>query len=202
MTTNFGAPSAYRVPVDGPAEASVVITPPLAPGAPFAWKRLTPDGRFLLYAVDATETGGRKQAFAVPWDSAPSGWFPTGGEFTDRLELSWFLSGPSARWIVLVADFESLDRYEIFRAFLDEPGRPAERVNRVLPPGAFVRNDMALTPDGYGVVYRADSETTGKVELWIADGLVFRDGFESGDAGRWEGNDRMAGFRFGESDRE
>lgn len=190
MATDFGAPTAYRVPIVGPPEASEAVTPPLAEGAPFAWKRLTPDGRFLLYAVDGTQSLGKKQAFAVPLETAPDGWFPTFGEFTDESWASWYLVGPASRWIALVADFESPDRYEIYRAFLDRPQRPVERVNPELPPGAFVRNEMLLTPDGYGIVYRADAETAGKIELWIADGLVFRDSFESGDLGRWDAEAR------------
>src|SRR5690606_5220841 len=95
--------------------------------------------------------------------------------------------------VAVVADFDAPFRYEIVRARFDRPDLPAEPVHPELPPEASACNELVWTPDGLGLIFRAELDAAGKVELFIADGLIFEDDLESGDDSRWsEGAGRRA----------
>jgi hypothetical protein len=174
-----------KVPIRGPAEAAVAVTPLYGPHAKFFSQNFSPDGRQVVYVVERDVPEPRKQAYTVPLEGPPELARAIGGPFTDEPQLAWWLIDPGSRSVALIGDYAEPLRYEILRARFDRPDLPAEPVHPELPPGGSARNELLWTSDGYGLLFRADLETAGKVDLFIADALVFADGLESGDLQRW-----------------
>lgn len=69
--------------------------------------------------------------------------------------------------VVYQADANIDEQLELFSARLDG-STPPVRLNGTLPVGARVSFLPALTPDGTKVVYQADQEVAGRVELFVA----------------------------------
>jgi len=182
-----------RVPILGPAEAAVPLTPLYGPRATFLGTRFSPDGRQTVYGVDVDLVPPNRRFYSVPLAGPPELARPLGDAFTDELQLAWATVDPTSRTVAVVADFDAPFRYEIVRARFDRPDLPAEPVHPELPPEASACSELVWTPDGLGLIFRAELDAAGKVELFIADGLIFEDDLESGDDSRWsEGAGRRA----------
>ncbi len=174
-----------KVPILGPGEAAVPVTPLHGPWATFTGMSFSRDGRHIVYGVALGVVPPDHQFHTVPLAGPPELSRALGEPFTDLHQQAWPLVDPGSRSVALIADFEAPGRYEIVRALLDRPDLPVEPVHPELPPEATAQNEMLWTPDGFGLIFRADLTTAGKVELFIADALIFEDGLESGDASRW-----------------
>ena len=174
-----------KVPILGPGEAAVPVTPLYGPRPTFTGLSFSPDGRHVVYGVDLDAIPPDRRFQTVPLAGPPELARAIGAPFTDLYQQAWPLVDPASRSVAVDADFDAPGRYEIVRARLDRPDMPAEPLHPELPPNASARNELLWTPDGFGLIFRADLVTAGKVELFIADGLVFEDDLESGDVARW-----------------
>jgi hypothetical protein len=124
------------------------------------------------------ETDDQWEVFSVPIGGGPvtrlSG--PLGGEG----DTVWFVVGALGR-VVYVADQETDEEYELF--IVPAAGGGTTKLNGPLTAGGDVAamvGDFQITPDGQRVVYRADQDTDGQIELYatlddslLPGGMVF-----------------------------
>jgi hypothetical protein len=106
---------------------------------------------------------------------------PVAGADVTRLTLSG-----DGVWAAYRADEAVDERFDLFRVRVDGVGAP-QRVHAA-PASAALDVDEALfrfTPEGAGLLYVADHEGDGQVDLWISDAAIFFDGFELGGTGVW-----------------
>ncbi|MCA9729288.1 MAG: hypothetical protein KC729_16490, partial [Candidatus Eisenbacteria bacterium] len=182
---NFGDRAVLAVPVEGPPESAIRLTLPLNPmGGALAW-RLDTLGSTLLYSGQYGGDGAMRLQ-VVPVAGPASASVPMGAPFYDPTG-TWAgtVIAPNGRSVLLFADFEDAGQYELLALDLEHPEEPGTFLNPPLVPGGSLIYDFAWLPDSLGAVYRGDAEIDEKFELYVADALVFADGFESGDASRW-----------------
>jgi len=131
-------------------------------------------GKFELWraTVDAGGTSGpplRLSAMATPAS-------------TDVAEV--WLSPDGAR-VVYLTDPGVDERFELWRVRSDGSSSPV-RLHPAPVAGGDVRfGTMQWTPEGRGVVYLADAQVDERIDLWIADGMIFRADFAAGDLAEW-----------------
>ena len=77
---------------------------------------------------------------------------------------------PDNQSVVYLAEQDVRFRMELYVVDLDNPGHPT-KLNGALANGSNVSDwrSFLITPDGTGVVYRADQDTRGLQELYLAD---------------------------------
>lgn len=180
-----GKTELFRVPIGGPAAASVKLNGPITPaeGDVLDFK-ISPDGQWVVYRadqiVDGWPTGfraplaGSEAGAELIWGLAPTSPF------------AWDVSADS-RSVVLASNYP----------FVDSVVRPW-RVPLVGTPQTFGRelvDEDDFQPDGDvdslvvgaagRVLYTADQDEEGHVELYLISDL-FADGFESGDTSAWQ----------------
>jgi hypothetical protein len=93
---------------------------------------------------------------------------------------------PNGAWAAFRADSALDERFDLLRVPSDGSTSPV-RVHAA-PPSTFYDVDetaIEFTPDSAGIVYAADHETNGKLDLWISDAMVFRADFEGGGLEEW-----------------
>ena len=182
---DFGDREVLSVSVAGPPEAAVRISLPQDPPGEYLHWQLVPDGTAVLYSGLYGGTDNWRLQI-VPLSGPAAASQPLCPPFRDP-QGTWAGTrvAPGGRVAVQFADFQWAGQYELFHQSLVTPLVPGDFMNPPLVAGGSVLYPFVWMPDGYGIVYRADAETDEKFELYIADALVFADGFESGDTSRW-----------------
>ncbi len=171
----------YAVPVDGSAQP-IRLSQTLATDGDVTSFQLDAKGGFAVYLADA-KANNRFELYSMPLDATLrpvrlNGRLPAGGDVTD------FALAPEGKRVVYRADQVSDNRFDLFSVPIGGPrpphGQPdGERRSRVtllsgLPSGRAVEQGWSISPDGTQVVFRADADTAGELELYRApvDGSV------------------------------
>jgi dipeptidyl aminopeptidase/acylaminoacyl peptidase len=131
--------------------------------------RLTPDGTRAVFVADQ-DTDNVAELYSVPIDGSttPVQLSPDpipGG----HVSLTYAISPDSSR-VVFVGDFEIDETLELWSARI-EGGTPAAKLSGPMVAGGDVgtftsTDDLRITADSRSVVYLADQETDGTVELF------------------------------------
>ncbi|NJN18146.1 MAG: hypothetical protein HC822_18710 [Oscillochloris sp.] len=159
-------PELYSVPING--GSAIRLNPPLS--APYFVDSsfvIDPSGSRVVYLA-AQERSGVLELFSVPISGGSVARLnvppPTNGDI-----LSFAISpDPSVPQVIYQGDQDRNDMIELFRAPLDGSSDPV-KLNGELPPGGSVSlNAFAISPDGRWVVYQADQDAGGVVELFSA----------------------------------
>ncbi len=154
----------YVVPADGSA-AQVKLQGNLVNGGDVsADYAVTPDGQWVVYRADET-VDDRNDLYIVPIDRSVApvplvDAFAPGGEVIER---SLQLTSDGTRAFFL-ADLQVNERVELFSVPLDGSSLPRKRNGELQPLGDV--ESFAIAPDLRHVLYRADQETEGAVELY------------------------------------
>ncbi|NPV08327.1 MAG: hypothetical protein HPY83_10265 [Anaerolineae bacterium] len=167
----------YSVPIDGPPEAAVRLGAPIENDLYFELQ-LTPDGRRVLYEVDASLS----EALVHRLYSAP-----VGGPSWDYVILSeqlnvwgtpyWAVQISSDGRQALLPDLrDPALRGELYVVPVEGPAEAAVRVNGDLEPGTGVGHH-AFAPDDGRVVYVARHLGDTYYNLYVADDGRARVGF-------------------------
>jgi Tol biopolymer transport system component len=141
---------------------------------------------FSAFVVCAELFAGRVQLFRldVGFDTEPerlSNLFTVDGANVTEVVVS-----PDGVWAAFRADESVDERFDLYRARVDGSGSPARvhaapaAATRDVVPGATL-----FTPDGRGLVYVADHRINDHQDVWIADAMIFGDGFELDGTGSW-----------------
>jgi hypothetical protein len=91
-------------------------------------------------------------------------------------------------WAAYRADEATDERFDLHRVRVDGSA-PPHRVHATPPSASHDVDPVAVyfTRDGAGLVYAADHEVDGQLDLWISDSAIYRDDFELGHVGGWSG---------------
>lgn len=152
----------YVVPIDGSRPPALLL--PHDPGRYFdRFFRISPDGERLVYVAG---TGGW-ELFSLPLggggDPVELSGGPAQGLFWD------LVISPDGERVIYLSNHDTAEEIELFSAPIDGSA-PAVRLNGPLVPGGDVVTYLqppAFTPDGGRVLYLADQETDGVVELFV-----------------------------------
>jgi hypothetical protein len=176
----------YSVPIEGPSSAGVKLNGPLPTGGNVETARFSVDGAWVVYEADQL-VDGLYQLFRAP---------ATGPAGSDEMIWARDVHGllvwqtEDSEWLVIWGPWPGVDTvYRLWVAPLagtpDPSGAELVPADELVPGGQVVWFGVASS--NLWVVYVADQETDGKHELYRVQlpGLVFTDGFESGDTGSW-----------------
>ncbi|HEX6883478.1 MAG TPA: hypothetical protein VF530_08865 [Planctomycetota bacterium] len=160
----------YSVPVDGSASPTRLSDPMFADRDVSSFS-IAPDGTRVTYLSDQG-FNERWELFSVPSDAslAPvrlNDPLVGAGHVGYPGRQTYFIDSRSSRVVYLVFDGVA-NRYELFSAPIDGNARPVQLSGPLVAGGNVGANPtfFALTPDGRTVVYVADQEIDGEVELY------------------------------------
>lgn len=156
----------YLIDPATPGESAKINAPLVAGGSLDGAYSLSPDltqaayianqdsvNEWALYLVDLAEPGTATKV---------NGPLIAGGEVVE------FTFSPDGDKIAYVADQDVFGQYELYLVDLASPGT-SERLNADLPVDGDVRGGFSFSPDGSQVLYIADQEVEGVVDLFVAD---------------------------------
>jgi len=158
----------FRVPIAGPASASVKLNSSLVSGGSVLSFSVSPDGGRVVYRADA-EADGRFELYSVPLDgsAAPIKLNPqlaTGGNV-----LPFFRITPDSSRVVYLADQDVDEQVELYSTPIAGPATSAIKLNGSLTPNGdvgFGTSYFVISPDSARVVYQADQDTDEMFELY------------------------------------
>jgi Tol biopolymer transport system component len=155
----------YLVDPAAPGE-SVKVNPTVVAGGWVGGYSLSPDlaqvaymalqdslNAFELYIVDLANPGTSTKL---------NGPLVSGGG------LDEFVFSPDGSHIAYIADQEVFGQFELYLVDLANPG-VSNRLNPDLPTEGDTFGRLSFSPDGSKILYAADQEVDGKVELFLAD---------------------------------
>lgn len=172
----------YAVPIDGSAQPTR-LNQTLATGGDVAAFQIDANGYFAVYLADA-RVNNRIELYSVPLDvpldNVPlaagrrpvrlNSSLPAGGDVAD------FALTPDGKRVVYRADQVSDNRLDLFSVPIEgsQPphGQPdGVRRSRVtilsaVPSGRAVEQGWSISPDGAQVVFRANADAAGELELY------------------------------------
>ncbi len=175
-----GPRAVYAGDQDTPGDSDLYLVEIDHPGVSLRLGQLTnmresrgvfsPDGTKIAYVAYGQDYSGPDLFFvdlANPGQTTQlNSTLPQGG-YVDRARLSFT---PNNRSVVYLADQDVQFRRELYVVDLDNPGQP-RKLNGALPNDGNVDSlhPFLVTPNGTGVVYRADQDKRGLPELYLAD---------------------------------
>jgi Tol biopolymer transport system component len=153
--------SVFSVPLDGSA-SPVLLSADILSGQDF---EISPDGSRVVYATFVPGDPASTGLFVRPIDGTLaalklSGTMVSGAGISDH----WFAAGGTR--VVFLADALVDNQVELFSVPLT--GGTRVRLNATLPANADVRFDVAVSPDGMRVLYRADQEVRRQIGVYVA----------------------------------
>jgi len=155
----------------------------MVPGGTVGNYLISPDSSRVVYEADQ-QTDNVQEIYSVPLAGG------SGVRVSDPLVPGGFASlraiTPDSAFVVYVAARDVAGRYEIFRGSILGGSESDARLNGTLPPGSSIQTSWTpLHPDGRQVLYVADQEVAGRLDLYLGDPCILCDGFEAGDLRRW-----------------
>jgi len=161
----------YVAALDGSAGPTKISPPLVAEGDVRAGFVLTLDGSRVVFCADR-DADEKVELLSTPLAGGPTltlnAPLPRGGVVLETLQL-----GPDGKRVFFVADQRVDDVFELFSAPIDRAKSPTLHNPTLIAGGDVVLAEASLgtfapTPDGSGVVYLADQELDGVVELYLS----------------------------------
>lgn len=124
--------------------------------------RITPDGSRVVYLYG--QPFGQRELFSAPVDgsSAP---VQLSGPLADSGAVVSFAISPDSSQVVYVADPVADQVFALFSVPITGAIEPLQ-LNKTPVAGGSVLGSLAITPDGSGVIYQADLDIDGTLELY------------------------------------
>jgi hypothetical protein len=169
-----GTNELYVAPLDGSAPARKVNAPLVAGGdvsielSRRSFVEVTSDSRHVLYRADQ-ELDERFELYLAPLDGTGAPRKVSGALVAGGSVLPGFQLAPGDASVIYAADARADDAFELYEARLED-GR-VRRLSPPMPPGGDVLvtgsgPQFEIAPDGSRVVYIADQDTEGVLELY------------------------------------
>lgn len=133
---------------------------------------LSPDGSTVVFRLDRDLSPGviTIEIMAVPLAGGPVS--SLAGPLMPERQIEQQAFSPDGNSLVYAAQTDSFDRVELFVVPLDGSA-PVRRINQILPDGATVgdgfNDEFQFSDDGRFIVFLADQDTAGVIELWSAE---------------------------------
>lgn len=154
------------------------------PGNQIACQASLPDRSRSYVCLDLEDTGrDGLWSIELALDGAPER-LDTGSAQAGT-DVTQVAASPEADWVYFRADRAVDERHDLHRVPA-AGGTPA--LLHPVPASAamdVLGSVLRVTPDGQAVVFLADHATDEKLDLWIADRVLFASDFERGDALLW-----------------
>lgn len=143
--------------------------------------QITSDSSRLVYRWNPTDPAV-DELYSVPLGGGPSRLLSPPGP---PGSVYWNVLNPEGSRVAFLFRRQPFGSLELYTASVT--GGSPYRLDRTQSPDGTVVEwiNFTYTPDGSGIVYRADEDGDGRVELYFSEDCRFCDGFESADLGRW-----------------
>jgi Tol biopolymer transport system component len=142
---------------------------------PMGWVsklKISPDSQKVTYLLHNSFQGDPEHPapmlFSIPIDGPSSESVLLSTPFPLHGELLTFEFSPDSKRIVYLANQLVEEAFELFMVPAGGPSAAAVKLNGNLPPGGNV-SSFSILPDSSRVVYQADQEAAGRMELFLAD---------------------------------
>jgi Tol biopolymer transport system component len=153
----------YAVRSDGSAPP-VRLNAPLAPGGHVVDFRLEPTSRRAVYRT--RPPSGLVEIHSAPLDgSAPAVLVSSTGAFFPVLDRGYDVTPDGAR-VVFTAALDDPDFVELYIAPIEPGAAPLKLNGPLVANGNVLSAQLRITPDGSRVLYLADQDVNGQVELY------------------------------------
>jgi len=159
----------YASPTDGSGGSLRLSAPMLTPEGDVTIFRIAPGGAHAVYRADAVQDG-RDELFSVPLDGSAAP-VRLNGPLTPGGDVNAFEISADGLRVAYLADQETDGVNELFGVPIDRSSPPARLNGPLVSGGDVLDEDFLLTADGSRVVYLADQETDGVLELYSSDGV-------------------------------
>jgi Tol biopolymer transport system component len=156
----------FCVPIRGPAAAGVKLNITLPPQA-YVWdSTFTPDGQRVLYSVRESPGVQNPQAlYSVPTSGPPGESVRLTPPLVADGEIARFQISPDGRRLVYAAERIALSQAELYSVPIEGPISSEVNLNCPLGRNGTVP-DIACSPDGLWVVYRANPPYSIFTDVW------------------------------------
>jgi len=159
----------FSVPLTGPATAGVKLNGTLAPGGNVLMIYISPDSSRVVYWADQ-DTKDVFELYSVPSAGPAAAGVKLNGPLTPGGDVGGLFGGmywisEDSEWVVYLADQETNDVPEIFGVPIAGPASAGFKLNKPLVSGREV-TAFDISPNSNRVVYLADQETSGVLELY------------------------------------
>ncbi|HEY0939778.1 MAG TPA: hypothetical protein VGE08_06750 [Steroidobacter sp.] len=142
------------------------INAPLVAGGWVSDYDILASGNAVVYRADQNVLG-RNELFMTSF-SNPGSSTRLSQTLTPNRDVIDFETSPDGTKVAYRADVDADDVYELYLVNVANPGN-AQKLNGALPPSGWVRGNYAFSPDSSKVLYRADEDTAGVLELYLVD---------------------------------
>jgi hypothetical protein len=145
----------------------------------------SPDRSHAYLCLDLDETG-RDGLWSIEFSLGGVPERLDAGSAQSGADVTQVAASPANEWVYFRADRAIDERHDLHR--VPATGGAPELLHPVPLSAAMdvlANSVLRVTPDGQAVLYLADHATDEKVELWIADRVLFASDFERGDTMVW-----------------
>ncbi len=179
----------WAAPIDGSAPPRSLSGAMAATADVTLWGPVASDPDHLLFVADRI-LDERFDLWSTPVDGSQQPTLLDFGNTNPNGDVTSFVTSPDGRETVYRADRAQNDHFNLYATQTVNPvsqvtvnplGLPASDVDEVFPGYPEYR----FTPDGRGILFLADLDVDERLDLWIADSLIFKAGFEQGDTSEW-----------------
>jgi Tol biopolymer transport system component len=156
----------YSVPLAGPASEGVKLNKTLVAGGGLAGLTISPDSSRVVYRADQ-EVDQAFELYSVPLAGPASEGVKLNGALVigGWVEHGYVVS-PDNNRVVYRADQDTDQMTELYSVPLNGPASAGLKLNGALPAGGDVAFGFDISPDSSYVVYRADQDSDGVMELY------------------------------------
>jgi Tol biopolymer transport system component len=162
-----GVSELYSVPIEGPSAARVKLSPALVAGGDVSEFAISPDGARVVYRADQ-ETDEVRELYSVPIAGPAAAGVKLNGALVPGGDVGDYVASPNGARVVYRADQETDEAFELYSVPIAGPAAVGVKLNGPLVAGGSVSEGAAFSPNSARVVYRADQQTDGVVELYSA----------------------------------
>jgi Tol biopolymer transport system component len=160
-----GRTDLYSVPIDGPEGSWIRLNGDLPVGGDVDNFAISADSSYVVYVADQSADEAH-DAWSVPISGgAAEALRPTVTPVgAGAQQFTSFVMSPDGDWVLFLADFSVLGKWELWRARVDGTGSPTKLNGPLIANGDVV--SARISHDGSRVVYRADQEADEVTELF------------------------------------
>jgi Tol biopolymer transport system component len=158
----------YSVPIGGPASAGIKLNGPLVAGGNVGdLPQISPDSRYVVYYADQ-DADNVFELYSVPIGGPASAGIKLNAQLAADQSVFEFQISPDSSRVLYSTHQEVARLYAIYTVPSGGPPDAARRLDDPTAAGGSAY-DFQISPNSRHVVYRADQDTKGVIELYEAD---------------------------------
>jgi Tol biopolymer transport system component len=159
-----GATELYSVPIGGPDSDGLKLNKGLVLNGSVKEGLISPDSSRVVFLADQ-DTVGVQELYSVPIRGLPSAGLKLNEALVPGRNVDVFKISPNGGRVVYIADQETNSVHELYSVPIGGPADAGIKLNKALTPNGDV-SDFQISPDSSRVVYLADQDNVGFLELY------------------------------------